>query len=800
MALDAGTLLDGRYQIKSALGAGGMGEVYRALDMRLNRDVAIKVLSKQLAQNSATLTRFEREGKALAALSHVNILTIFDFGTENGVSYAVMELLKGETLRSYLKREKLHWKQAVEIATPVAEGLAAAHAQGVIHRDLKPENIFIASDGQVKILDFGLARFETASTSEQESSLETASAPTEEGTVMGTAPYMSPEQLRGQTVDECSDIFSFGSVLYEMLSGTRAFPQTSRADLTVAILKEDPPAPLQIPVALEQVLSRCLKKNPKERFQSARDLAFALRMCLSGSEGGLAAVITPAPAVTPPSTTAPAPRAALRRTLLISGALVLALAAAFVYRYLSPESEIHSLAILPFANGSGDPDADYLSDGFTESIINDLSQLQQLKVMARGTVFTYKGREMDPRKVGNDLNVEAVVTGRVTQKGDTLVVSADLVNVSDGAQLWGRKYTRKMVDILSVQQEISHEIATRLRSKLTGKETAILEKRYTENTEAYQLYLKGRFFEVKYTPEGYEKSLEYYRQAIEEDPSYALAYAGMAHAYSAMTVEEILPPGEGCQKLKAAAQKALAFDASLAEAHESMADAKLACDWDFAGAEKEYRHAIGLAPGNEESHRRYSQFLRTLSRWDEAIAEGRKAQEVNPLSVPANKSLGATYHYARMYDAAIEQYRKTLEIDPNFTEGHDLLSDAYAKKGMYEEAISEEEECLKLAGDKEGAASLVKDYAAHGYQEARRLQLGRTLEYYKEASQEQYVSPMFFATIYAGLDQKDNAFAWLEKAYENRTPWLVQISTDPQYENLRSDPRFADLLRRIGVP
>ncbi len=796
MALDAGTLLDGRYQIKSALGAGGMGEVYRARDLRLNRDVAIKVLPEQLAQNTAALTRFEREGKALAALSHINILTIFDFGTENGVSYAVMELLKGETLRTHMNREKLHWKQAVEIAMPIAEGLAAAHSQGVIHRDLKPENIFIASDGHVKILDFGLARFETIDASEQESSLETASAATEKGTVMGTAPYMSPEQLRGQTVDACSDIFSFGCVLYEMLSGTRAFPQTSRADLTVAILKEDPPAPLQIPLALEQALSRCLKKNPEQRFQSARDLAFALKMCLSGSEGGIAVAITPAPA----PTTALAPRVAVRRTLLIAGALVLALVAAAVYRFLPWGKEISSVAILPFANGSGDPEAEYLSDGITESIINDLSQLQHLKVMARGTVFTYKGKEPDPRKVGSDLNVEAVVTGRVTQNGDTLVVSADLMNVSDGAQMWGRKYTRKMADVQSVQQEISHEIATRLRLKLTGKERKILEKRYTENTEAYQLYLKGIFFQQKYTSEGYEKSLEYFRQAIEKDPAYAPAYAGMANTYQAMTSEEILSPKEGCEKLNAAARKALDLDEALGKAHGQLAGSRFVCDWDWAGAEKEFRRAIELAPGDVMTRSRYAQFLRTLSRWDEALKEARIAQEIDPLSVGANKTLGATYYYAGMYDKAIEQYRKTLEMDSGYAEGHDLLADAYAKKGMYSEAIQEEEKFLKLSGDEEGADTLVQEYADHGYQEARRLQFSRTLEILKQASQEQDVSPMAFATIYANLGQKDDAFAWLEKAYEIRTTWLATISTDPQFENLRSDPRFKDLLRRIGLP
>lgn len=787
MPLSAGILLGGRYRIIDPLGAGGMGEVYRARDTRLERDVAVKILPEHLAQNPSALARFEREAKALAALSHPNILAIHDFGTDNGVSYAVMELLKGETLRAQLLYGRLPYNKSLPIATAIADGLAAAHAGGIIHRDLKPENIFLTADGGIKILDFGLARMEVTS-SKDHTSATTASIQTEHGAVMGTIPYMSPEQARGLPLDARTDIFSFGCVFFEMLSGTRAFPGASSADIIASILKEDPPELSMIspglPPQIVQTVSRCLKKNPDERYQSTKDLAFALRMTVTGN------------AV--PSTVQTRPRLPVKSMIRVLAVIAILLATVAVYRLMPQHKEIRSLAVLPFANGSGDPDAEYLSDGITESIISDLSQMQHLRVMARGTVFTYKGKENDPRKVGGDLNVEAVVMGRVIQHGDTLVVSADLVNVFDGAELWGKQYTRKMTDVISVQQEISHEIANGLRLKLTGEEEKILKKRYTENTAAYQLYLKARFFEVKFTPEGYQKSLEYYKQAIEKDPNYALAYAGMSGAYGGMTTEEILLPKEGCEKQKAAARKALDLDESLGEAHRQIASGKWICDWDWAGAEKEYRRAMDLTP--ETTHLRYSQFLRSLSRWDEAIAEGRKAQELDPLSIQANKTLGATYYYAGRYDEAIDQYRKTIEIDPNFAETHDLLADSYAKKGMFKEAVEEEEKYLKLVGDEDGAASFVQDYAARGYQQAKRLQFQRTLDYVNELAEEQYVSPMTFATIYANLDQKDEAFAWLQKAYEIRTPWLVYISTDPQFENLHSDSRFADLLRRIGVP
>lgn len=794
--VDVGTRLGSRYKILSAVGSGGMGIVYRARDERLDRDVAVKILPEHLAKNPNALARFEREAKALAALSHPNILAIHDFGTDKDVSYAVMELLKGETLRARLSSGKLSLDRSLQVATAITEGLAAAHSGGVIHRDLKPENIFLTSDGGIKILDFGLARMDTLPSGDHSTS-PTASLHTEEGMVMGTVPYMSPEQAMSRQVDARSDIFSFGCVFYEMLSGTRAFPGTNSMEIIAGILKEEPAEMSKItpglPPQVSQTLSRCLKKKPEERFQSAQDLVFALKMATSGSVGSPGTMTRPASAT-------PGRRLGTIPALLIA-AVVLALVAAAVYRFLPHGREIRSLAVLPFTNGNHDPNTEYLSDGITESIISDLSQLQKLRVMARGTVFTYKGKEMDPRTVGRDLNVEAVVMGRVIQQGDTLLVSADLVNAADGAELWGNQYSRKMADIITVQQDISREIATGLRLRLTGEETKVLEKRYTENTEAYQLYLKGRFFDLKYTPEGYKKALEYYSQAIKKDPGYAVAYAGMSDTYSGMTFEaEMLTPEEGCEKAKAAARKALELDDSIGEGHYALGSTVINCDWDWAGAEKEYRRGIELAPGMEQPHRFYAEFLRTVSRWDEAISEARKAQEIDPLSVVTNKTLGATYYYAGKYDAAIAQYRKTIEINPDYAEAHDLLADAYAKKGMYKEAISEEKTFLKLAGDEEGAGLLDQDYIAHGYQEAKRLQFQRALDYYNEQAKEKYITPMTFATLYTNLNQKDEAFAWLQKAYEIRSPWLTYISTDPQFDNLHSDPRFADLLRRIGVP
>jgi len=511
MTLKPGTRL-GPYEIVNPLGAGGMGEVYRARDSRLNRDVAIKVLPERLSQDPQSLARFEREAKAVAALSHPNILVLFDVGTHDGFTYAVTELLEGQTLRERLDGSALPWRKAVEIGVAVAEGLSAAHSKGIIHRDLKPANIFLTSDGRVKILDFGLARRQSGVSPDEETATFT-DAETEAGTVLGTLGYMSPEQVRGGTAEAPSDIFSLGCVLYEMVSGRRAFSGKSAGDIMAAILKEEP-APLtesgkQIPAELDRIIGRCLAKNAGERFHSAHDLAFALKSTLTGS--------------TERQSDALASPARLRLALgLLVAVLVIALAGAFFYWKNHSGASIDSLAVLPFVNVGGDPNTEYLSDGITESLMDSLSELPNLKVMSHSAVFRYKGKEADPRAVGRELGVRAVLQGRITQRGDNLSISAELVDVDGNAHLWGEQYNRKLSDALAVQQEIAAQISDKLRLKLSSEQRTQSAKRQTDNPEAYQLYLKGRYYAAKFTREGFEKGLDFFHQAIALDPNYAL--------------------------------------------------------------------------------------------------------------------------------------------------------------------------------------------------------------------------------------------------------------------------------------
>jgi len=609
---------------------------------------------------------------------------------------------------------------------------------------------------------------------------------------MGTVPYMSPEQLRGLPVDARSDLFATGAVLYEMLSGTRPFSGNSSADLIACILKEDPP-PLEIdcPQTLLQTVSRCLQKDPNQRFQTAEDLAFALKMLTSDS----AAPISPARPVVVPTVQ----KIQWPKFLWIPiAALVLALSIWF-FPWSSGKS-VSSIAVLPFINSNHDPNNDYLSDGITESIIDTLSQLPELRVMARGTVFTYKGKQLDPRKVGRDLNVEAVVTGRILQQRDKLVISADLVKVSDGRQLWGNQYTRNISDLLIVQTEISREISDKLCANLTPEKQKVISKHYTDNTEAYQYYLRGRHHWYKDTPEDYDKALEYYQKAVETDPAYALAYIGLAQYYSTIAAHGVEAPKEQWANARTMMNRAIALDRTLVDAYGGDADYQYFCEWNFPAAEQSMRRGIQLNPGNAELHRFYAEFLRGMGRWDEAIAEAKQAQELDPLSTTTNKSLGVTYFWAKQYDDALEQFQKTEELDPNFADIHDALADVYARKGMYREAISEMEKYLKLSGDTDGAARLVQSYQKSGYDAAMKSLYEKQLDLLKMSSEEGYVSPMFFVFTYAHLNRKEDAFEWLEKAYQERSSWLIFLKTDPQYDTLRSDPRFTALIKKVGLP
>lgn len=786
----SGTTLAGRYQIITSLGAGGMGEVYRAKDLRLDRDVAVKVLPEHLASNADALLRFEREAKALAALSHSRILSIYDFGSENGISFAVMELLKGETLREHLQRSKLYWKEGLKISIEVAEGLAAAHSQSITHRDLKPENIFLTSDGGTKILDFGLARREKVLNPDEITVAPTQSKLTQAGTVMGTVPYMSPEQVRGLNLDGRSDIFSLGAVMYEMIAGTRAFRGTNPADLMAAILKDDPPstsipAADKVPPVFQAVIFQCLKKNPEERFQSAQDLASALRAIASGA----------VESIMPPPSETKTVRIPLR---IVAALLILLLVSAASWLYLR-NKPIHSLAVLPFLNVKPDPNTEYLSDGVTESIINHLSLIPELKVMARSTVFTYKGKELDARKVGRELNVEAVVTGRISNQGNTIVINVDLVRVSDGSQLWGDQFNQTENNILAVQQEISQKVSDALKLKLTGEQRALVANNYTADSEAYQNYLKGRYYWYKDTPEDYDKSIQYYETAIQKDSNYALAYSGLADTYHSMTTSGLLQPEEGFTKVKDAAEKALNLDESLAEAHVALATVRFGYDWNWPAAEKEVKRAIELNPNSVEVHFFYARFLRAFGRFQEAISEITKAQELDPLSAEIINTSGITYYWARKYDEAIAKYRRSLELDPNNNVTHNYLADAFARKGMFSESIAEEQKSLTLNGAEDEAKLLGEEFKSKGYLEATKLKFQRMIDYLNEVAKEQYVSPMNFAFIYAGLGDANQAIQWLEKSYQEHAIWMVFLKTDPQFDKIRSDPRFQDLLKRIGL-
>ncbi len=780
----------GPYEILSPLGAGGMGEVYRAKDPRLGREVAIKVLPSSFSQDPDRLRRFEQEARAAGVLNHPNILAIYDIGTHDGSPYVVSELLEGETLRARLAGGAFSPRKALEHALQTAHGLAAAHEKGIVHRDLKPENIFVTQDGRVKILDFGLAKLTQAEEGGTRTDLPTATAGTEPGVVLGTLGYMSPEQVRGKPADPRSDIFSFGAILYEMLSGKRAFPGDSAADTMSAILMKEPPELSQtnrdIPPGLERVVRHCLEKNPQQRFHSAHDLAFDLE--------ALSDVSALAPAA-PTIRLKPAWRA--RPIWLIAGLAVVLVAVAAVTILLRPHGKtINSLAVLPFANASADPNAEYLGDGITESIINSLSQLPQLRVTARTIVSRYKGREAEPQKVGRDLNVKAVLSGKVLQRGDTLVIQADLVDVANGSQLWGDHYNRKMADILAVEEEIAKEISEKLRLRLTGEEKKRLAKRDTENTEAYQLYLKGRHFWEKRGEEALKKSIEYFNQAIEKDPAYALAYAGLADAYAVSSAYGLLSPQESFPKARAAAKRALDIDDGLAQAHATLGIVLTDFDWAWAPAETEYRKAIELNPNYATAHHWYGLLLTMLGRFDEALAQSRRAHELDPFSAVIQQNTARAFLYARQYDRAIEEGRKAIEIDPNFAPAHFFVGNAYEAKGMTREAISELQKSASALGHTPlGLMNLGRAQALAG----RKSGALATIEELKTLSASRYVSPAYVAGVYQALGDKDQALEWYARACDDHSFDILFLKVNPQLDSLRSDPRFADLLRRVKL-
>ena len=756
MALAAGTLL-GHYEILAPLGAGGMGEVYRGYDRRLGRNVAIKVLAERLAQDQEHRARFEREAKAVAAVSHPNILEIHDFGEESGLFFAVTELLEGETLASRLRQERLAWRRAVEIGIAIGEGLVAAHGRGIAHRDLKPENVFVTEDGLVKILDFGLARVRAGAGAQAET--RTWSVQTEAGAIVGTVGYMSPEQVSGEAADARSDIFSLGCVLFEMLTGRRAFQADSAAATMAAILR-DPPAEISgsggTPVALDRIVHRCLEKRPEERFQTARDLCFALKEAFEGR--------------------------------LESGARPVSSG--------SRRAPLESIAVLPFDNLSGDPDAEYLSDGIAESIIHSLSKLPRLRVMARSTISSYKGKNADPRIVSRDLGVRAVLTGRVLHRGDSLVVKTELVDGRDGSQIWGESYSRRLSDILVLEEEIAREISGKLRVAVTGEEAARLIRRETENAEAYRLYLLGRFFLEKRTSDSFHKAIEHFRQAIDQDPEYALAYAGVASCYNLLGFYCHLSPAQAFPKAKAAADKALELDATLGDARAVLGYARFYYDRDWIQAESEYRRALEDSPSHANARQFFAIFLCAMGRPDEGLAEAARAEELDPLSLPIKTTVGWCRYLARRLDEAIEVLESAIEMDPNFVPFRHALTWSLIAHGRFDAAVEQASRAVSLSARSPFyLASLGLAHAAAG----SRTEANDILQELEEAGKNRYVSGYQRALIEFALGEADRGFALLEEALRQGDWHLVLLGVDPRIDPARSDPRFAEMLRKVGL-
>jgi eukaryotic-like serine/threonine-protein kinase len=791
--LESGTRF-GHYEIIRQIGIGGMGEVYLAEDQRLDRRVAIKILKEKFSQDESNLKRFVREAKAASALNHPNILIIHEIGESQGAHYIVSEFIEGRTLREVLSESHMSLEKVLDLAIQITSALFVAHGAHLVHRDIKPENVMVRPDGYVKVLDFGLAKL-VAQETKPLVGLEDATIrnQTAKGVILGTVNYMSPEQALGRKVDHRSDIFSLGLVLYEMATGKRAFAGATAIETIDQILHAQPEAVRRlnhrVPAELERIIRKCLEKDRECRYQSAGELLTELRNLRRDSSQP--SVIT---------------ERSLRETLIrprhnvyvLLALAILSVLGTAVYWLVTNDKAIDSVAVLPFTNESADPNLEYLSEGITENLINRLSQVPELRVVPRSTVFRYKGPNVDPLASARALGVRTVIVGKIAQRGETLSIQTELIDVTNESQLWGEQYNRRPTDLLTVQDDIAKGIVEKLRLRLSSTEQQRLTRRYTGSVEAYQLYLRGRYFWNKRTGEGMKKGIEYFRQAIDLDPGYSLAYAGLADSYNFLGAFGIavLPPGEAMPKAKSAAIKALEIDNSLAEAHTSLAFISLYYDWDWSAAERGFHRAIELNPNYAPAHQWYSHLLMARGRTRESIVEAKRAVELDPLSLAANMNLGWQYHWARQYDLAVEQLRKTLEMEPNFEQGRWGLGLAYEGKGLFEEAAKEFQKAVALSG---GAAvylaSLGHAYAIGG----RKADATRIRDELEERSKLSYVPPYWMATLCTGLGEKDQAFRWLDKAYEERSGGLSWLGIDPRLDSLRSDARLAALSQRVGL-
>jgi len=821
------------YKILSQIGEGGMGQVYLAEDTKLNRKVSLKFLSSTFTNDRERLRRFEQEARAVSTLNHPNILTIHEIADTDGHRFISTEFIEGQTLRERL-RSGVDIDEAIEIAIQVASALVAAHRVNIVHRDIKPENIMIRKeDGLVKVLDFGLAKIAARSPSEGSADSQVATAimaNTAPGVVMGTVAYMSPEQARGDTIDERTDIWSLGVVLYEMVTGCSPFMAGSSNEIISGILSKAPAPPLarfarDIPSRLEEIVEKVLTKNRDGRYQTSKDLLIDLKRLKQSLETKVLRERDTSPGRLNSSNAVPGnPSTVTRLThtqttssaeyvfnqikthksgvLATLAVLLLIVSSALIYawrvrRAAGPaETAIGSIAVLPLVNVNADPEMDYLADGITDNVIERLSQLPNLKVMSHTAVFHYKGRETDIPAIGRELGVEAVLTGRLSKRNDTVTINLELINAKDKSHIWGEQYDRKLSDLLAVQREIPLDVSDKLRLRLSGESKERLTRSYTTNSDAYQLYLKGRHSWEKWTEQGARQAVQFFEEAIAKDPNYALAYAGLADAYLFGTgVGPELPQKEAHRRARDAATKALSLDPQLGETHGALAQVLLYDDWDFVGAERELKRALELKPSYAEGHHQYSHLLLLLGRNNESLIESKKFLELDPVSESPIGHLGYHYLYSRQYDEAIREFQRDIQLYPDSPQ-YIKLGNAFLEKGRYSEAV----DAFLIGFEREGLGkdelNQLKQVFAQSGSKGFLSKLLEILKGYPQTG----TTEVNIAGIYARLGEKDQAFAWLEKAYAERADEILRLKEELDFDNLRSDPRYADLLRRIGLP